>query len=194
MSAVRCSWCGALVFRADYATHIPCRGAASVAQAGPSEAVGWGSLLLPPGHPQRGDQDDAQADASSDPALTPPPPGGAPHRAPRLDTARGRVLHLLDDLQWHRSQAITDPAVGGSEGLRRVRELRAAGHVIEKRRVSAGVYEYQLARRCTCRCPDGPCTHDWSGGWRDHPDGHGGEVTCSRCGAGRMAHDLLALP
>lgn len=28
---------------------------------------------------------------------------------------------------------ITDPAIGGSEGLRRLRELRAAGYTIEMR-------------------------------------------------------------
>jgi hypothetical protein len=104
------------------------------------------------------------------------------------------VLHLLGDLHWHRREAICDPAVGGSEGLRRLREIRSAGHRIDKQRTSAGGYEYRLARRCSCHCPDGPCTHDWSGEWVDHADRGGGERTCARCGAGAMGHAMLVGP
>jgi len=123
-------------------------------------------MLLPPGHPQRqgaqqGAQDARQApdrgQGYTDPALGDLAPPGAPvalHKAPRLDSARGRVLHLLLDRQWHAAHAITDPAVGGSEGLRRMWELRAAGCVIDKRRASAGVYEYRLVRHPDDLPPD----------------------------------------
>lgn len=47
---------------------------------------------------------------------------------------------------------------------------------------------------CYCACPDGPCQHEWTGPWRDFEDGHGGEVTCARCGMGSMAHDLRVMP
>jgi hypothetical protein len=50
------------------------------------------------------------------------------------------------DRQWHPAPAICDPAVGGSEGLRRLRELRADGWWVEKRRATKGVWEYRLRR------------------------------------------------
>lgn len=46
---------------------------------------------------------------------------------------------------------------------------------------------------CYCGCPDGPCQHEWTGPWREFEDGHGGEATCARCGAGAMHHDLHTL-
>jgi hypothetical protein len=163
---VRCSRCGQLVARDQYAAHVPCQGPRTGPTASPAESVGWGSLLLPPGHVHRADSDQApqkaaegadRAQGYTDPALGDPAPPGAPlalHKAPRLDSARGRVLHLLLDRQWHPSHAITDPAVGGSEGLRRLRELRSAGCVIDKRRASAGVYEYRLAQHPDDLPPD----------------------------------------
>ncbi len=33
------------------------------------------------------------------------------------------------------------------------------------------------------------CDHEW-GGWRDFPDGNGGERFCQKCGLGAMAHSL----
>ena len=176
MSSVRCRRCGELVPRDQYAQHIPCKGYPhDPPSPGTAEAdhfpqrdpLGWGSLLAP-----------GQQRAPDPPAAT-----AAPHKAPRLGTARGRVLALLDDLQWHTAQAITDPAVGGSEGLRRMRELRARGYSIDKRRATAGVWEYRLTSRCSCHCPTGPCTHRWQA------DG-----TCTRCGAGQESHDMLASP
>ncbi len=45
---------------------------------------------------------------------------------------RTRVRQLLEDHQWHNAEEIRETA-GGSEGLRRMRELRHQGFVIEKR-------------------------------------------------------------
>ena len=33
------------------------------------------------------------------------------------------------------------------------------------------------------------CEHDFQG-WRDHPDGRGGEQVCAKCGIGAMAWSL----
>jgi hypothetical protein len=33
------------------------------------------------------------------------------------------------------------------------------------------------------------CAHDFAA-WRDHEDGRGGELFCTRCGLGAMAHSL----
>jgi len=64
--------------------------------------------------------------------------------AERLNTARERVLSLMGDGEWHKAHEIADPEVGGSEGLRRLRELRAAGHSVEKRKYTEGTWEYRL--------------------------------------------------
>ena len=56
------------------------------------------------------------------------------------------VLLLLSDNQWHPTSEIQGP-VCGSEGLRRLRECRAAGYVIVKRRKQDSTqYEYRLTR------------------------------------------------
>lgn len=126
---VRCRGCGSLLPGSEYAAHIPCAGPK------PSDA-----------HSQP-----AQAAQAAPPALTPTQSRNAPdgpseplHSEPRLDSARGRVLHLMLDRQWHPAPAICDPAVGGSEGLRRLRELRSEGWWVEKRRATEGVWEYRL--------------------------------------------------
>lgn len=123
---VRCRKCGALLPGSEYAAHIPCEGPDVPSQ--PAQGAQAARPNLDP--------------LEADNALT--GHAEAPHKAPRLDSARGRVLHLLLDRQWHTSPAICDPAVGGSEGLRRLRELRAEGWWIEKRRATAGLYEYRL--------------------------------------------------
>ena len=46
---------------------------------------------------------------------------------------------------------------------------------------------------CYCNCPEGPCEHDFQG-WREFPDGNGGEQFCARCGAGAMSHSMRTLP
>lgn len=45
--------------------------------------------------------------------------------------------------------------------------------------------------RCECQCPDGPCEHQWDGPW--HEDGQTATVTCSRCTALRIDHDMWVL-
>lgn len=50
-----------------------------------------------------------------------------------LSTRRELVLGLLQDGAWHSTAQIIHPTVGGSEGMRRLRELRALGYPIEKR-------------------------------------------------------------
>jgi hypothetical protein len=59
-------------------------------------------------------------------------------------TARERVWALMVDGLWHTGPEIASPEVGGSEGLRRLREFRKAGCVIDKRRRSGGTWEYRL--------------------------------------------------
>lgn len=46
--------------------------------------------------------------------------------------------------------------------------------------------------RCKCLCPDGPCEHVWDGPWVG--DEMGESVTCSRCAAVRMSHDMAVGP
>ena len=64
---------------------------------------------------------------------------------PDLDTQRGRVLALMSDLRWHFADEIREVA-GGSEGLRRLRELRdIPGLDIARRRIVKGRYwQYKL--------------------------------------------------
>jgi len=65
----------------------------------------------------------------------------------RLKTARDRVLALMVDSKWHTANEIRE--IGGSEGLRRYRELRQRlslkGWTFAKRRidVSRGTFEYK---------------------------------------------------
>lgn len=59
--------------------------------------------------------------------------------------ALARVHALLEDRKWHAGHEITHPACGGSEGLRRVRELRQNGAVIEARKRGNGTErEYRM--------------------------------------------------
>lgn len=55
--------------------------------------------------------------------------------APTLKTRRARVLDCLERGrdQWIPGEVLRSPAVGGSEALRRVRELTAAGHPIARK-------------------------------------------------------------
>ena len=61
-----------------------------------------------------------------------------------LSGGRRRVLNLMRDSQWHTAEEIRQ-AAGGSEGLRRLRELRKK-YDVEKRRVADGkrLYEYRI--------------------------------------------------
>lgn len=64
-------------------------------------------------------------------------------------TRKERVLDTLADGEWHDGYDLCHPGVGGSEGLRRVRELRAEGYSILKRLKpdrpeGSMVYQYRL--------------------------------------------------
>ena len=60
-------------------------------------------------------------------------------------TRREAVLALLEDRGWHETAEIESADVGGSQGTRRLRELRSQGYVIEKRKKEdSSQYEYQL--------------------------------------------------
>ena len=48
------------------------------------------------------------------------------------------VYDVLADGHWHDGPELTHPAAGGSEGLRRLRELRAKGYTIEMRLKAKG--------------------------------------------------------
>jgi len=62
-----------------------------------------------------------------------------------LEGRRGMVLDLLNDGEWHKGSEISGPDVGGSEGLRRLRELREAGYTIDKIKDPCGDgYLYRL--------------------------------------------------
>lgn len=62
-----------------------------------------------------------------------------------LQAACHRVYGLMRDRQWHRAQQIIDVS-GQREGLKRLRDLRALGYQIDKRRVVADgrEWEYRL--------------------------------------------------
>ncbi len=64
-----------------------------------------------------------------------------------LSTARQRVLDVLirANGEWVPGFILTRMETGGSEGLRRLRELKAAGYLIEKRvRPNSNAREYRL--------------------------------------------------
>ena len=63
-------------------------------------------------------------------------------------TRRGRVLNLMSDYGWHSTVDICAVDVGGTEGCRRLRELRAKGYTIAKRKkIDSTQYEYKLVTR-----------------------------------------------
>lgn len=45
---------------------------------------------------------------------------------------------------------------------------------------------------CYCACPDGPCQHQWDG--PDYIEEGMVSVTCSRCGAPAIYHDMRVGP
>ena len=70
----------------------------------------------------------------------------------RLGSQLGRVFRALDEDRgrWWRLAALAE-RVGGSEAgvsarLRDLRKPRFGAHVIERRRVTGGLYEYRLGR------------------------------------------------
>ena len=65
-----------------------------------------------------------------------------------LGDRQRRVLFVLEDGEWHDGPELTHPEVGGSEGLRRLRELRAKGYQIEMRKKAKGrtTRQYRLVQ------------------------------------------------
>ena len=67
-----------------------------------------------------------------------------------MKTRKEKVLEVLADGEWHDGYALCHPGIGGSEGLRRLRELREDGHDIEMRRVPGrNTRQYRLVRETT---------------------------------------------
>ena len=65
---------------------------------------------------------------------------------PSLHDGMARVLRALDDGRWWTPQMLRRET-GLEEAPRRLRELRAAGHIIQKRRVSESrQFEYRIVR------------------------------------------------
>jgi hypothetical protein len=65
-------------------------------------------------------------------------------QAPCIKTRIGKVLNVLKDGLWHAGHELTGPAAGGSEGLRRLRELKERGYRIEARRIAGRAsWEYK---------------------------------------------------
>lgn len=62
-------------------------------------------------------------------------------------TRKDRVLNALRPRRWVPGHELTKPDIGGSEGLRRVRELRSEGYEIKMRRQPGKqTHEYRLVR------------------------------------------------
>lgn len=71
----------------------------------------------------------------------------AQHGTGPLRYANGEITTLVED-GWIDGWVLCHPSIGGTEGLRRLRELRAAGHDIERRRHPNGdrdTNQYRLA-------------------------------------------------
>lgn len=86
-------------------------------------------------------------------ALTTPTPPRTDHQhrpEPRAMSSRQQaVFDVLRDGQWHDGPELTHPAVGGSEGLRRLRELRDMGYEIQMRLKAKGqtTRQYRMVAR-----------------------------------------------
>jgi hypothetical protein len=106
MADVRCSRCGILVPRDQYAAHVPCRGQRRGAQATPGEAVGWGSPLLPPGHLQR---------QGALPGMAQPPEPLPPHVA-GSDTSRAAAESLRPHLAGLNARVYAAVESAGEDG------------------------------------------------------------------------------
>lgn len=66
-------------------------------------------------------------------------------RVVSLETRRANVKYLLSDGLWHKTSEVNSKEVGGTEGTRRLRELREQGLNIEKRKeVEGDEFEYRV--------------------------------------------------
>ena len=55
------------------------------------------------------------------------------------------VLKVLSDGRYHKTSEFLGPDKGGSEGMRRLRELKTRGYVIERRKINgSSQWEYRL--------------------------------------------------
>ncbi len=55
------------------------------------------------------------------------------------------VLRLLSDYCWHSTAEVNAVDVGGSEGTRRLRELRESGHkIVRRKQEDSDQFEYRL--------------------------------------------------
>ena len=67
----------------------------------------------------------------------------------QLKPSELRVLELMKGGEWHTARQVRLAAGPGggieaSEGLRRMRQLRKCGYLIEARRIGGGSFEYRL--------------------------------------------------
>lgn len=73
------------------------------------------------------------------------------HDQKRLTGQLGRVYAMLQDGQWHTlkylAYMVDASEAGTSARLRDLRKEKFGGHVIERRRVIGGLYEYRLGRK-----------------------------------------------
>ena len=84
-------------------------------------------------------------------AFTAPPPVrpvAPPQNAKKgHPTGKERVLAVLLDRRWHFGHELCGPEVGGSEGLRRLRELRTDWIIEMRKREGRASREYRLIGR-----------------------------------------------
>ncbi len=66
------------------------------------------------------------------------------HRQVSTATRRDNVLRLLQDGDWHATPEINHPAVGGSDGTRRLRELRRFYPIVKRPHAGHDDFEYRL--------------------------------------------------
>lgn len=65
-----------------------------------------------------------------------------------MKSRKQMVYDALKSRKWTAGYALTAPSVGGSEGLRRLRELREDGYEIKSRRIDGSqAHEYRLVGR-----------------------------------------------
>jgi hypothetical protein len=64
-------------------------------------------------------------------------------------TRKEKVLsYLKKNRRYVPGYELTTPEVGGTEGLRRLRELRADGtNIISRKNPETGIYEYKIGRK-----------------------------------------------
>jgi hypothetical protein len=63
-------------------------------------------------------------------------------------TRKEKVIAALKGGRWTPGYELTKPSVGGTEGLRRLREARADGYVFGMRHMADGTgYEYRLIKK-----------------------------------------------